>query len=41
MTVALTEERKEEIYRQASLARAFGVGLDDIFEYPDTSGAAS
>lgn len=23
------------------IARAFGLGLDDIFEYPDTSGTAS
>ena len=30
MTVALTEERKEEIYRQASLARAFGVDVREI-----------
>ena len=28
ITVALTEERKEEIYRSASMARAFGV---DVF----------
>jgi 4-methylaminobutanoate oxidase (formaldehyde-forming) len=30
MTVALTEERKEEIYRQASLARAFKVDVREI-----------
>jgi len=30
MTVALTEERKEEIYRQASMARAFGVEVEII-----------
>ncbi len=30
MTVALTDERKEEIYRQASLARAFGVDVREI-----------
>ncbi|MCD2181665.1 GcvT family protein [Rhizobium sp. GN54] len=30
MTVALTEERKEEIYRQASLARAFDVDVREI-----------
>lgn len=30
ITVALTEERKEEIYRQAAMARAFGVDVDEI-----------
>ena len=30
ITVALTDERKEEIYRQASMARAFGVDVDEI-----------
>jgi 4-methylaminobutanoate oxidase (formaldehyde-forming) len=30
ITVALTEERKEEIYRQASLARAFSVDVREI-----------
>lgn len=30
ITVALTDERKEEIYRQASLARAFGVDVREI-----------
>ncbi|SFA78360.1 4-methylaminobutanoate oxidase (formaldehyde-forming) [Rhizobium sp. NFR07] len=30
MTVALTDERKEEIYRQASLARAFNVDVREI-----------
>jgi 4-methylaminobutanoate oxidase (formaldehyde-forming) len=30
MTVALTEERKQEIYRQASLARAFNVDVREI-----------
>ncbi|HSF94546.1 MAG TPA: FAD-binding oxidoreductase, partial [Thermohalobaculum sp.] len=30
ITIALTEERKEEIYRQASLARAFGVDVNQI-----------
>ena len=30
ITVALTEERKEEIYRQASMARAFGVEVEEI-----------
>ncbi len=30
MTVALTEERKQEIYRQASLARAFDVDVREI-----------
>ncbi|TDX85055.1 4-methylaminobutanoate oxidase (formaldehyde-forming) [Neorhizobium sp. R1-B] len=30
MTVALTEERKEEIYRQASLARAFNIDVREI-----------
>ncbi|WP_394688152.1 FAD-dependent oxidoreductase [Hoeflea sp.] len=30
ITVALTEERKEEIYRQASLARAFDVDVQEI-----------
>ncbi len=30
VTVALTEERAEEIRRQASLARAFGVDVNDI-----------
>ncbi|GAA6209250.1 FAD-dependent oxidoreductase [Cognatishimia sp. WU-CL00825] len=30
ITVALTEERKEEIYRQAAMARAFGVEVNEI-----------
>ncbi len=30
MTVALTDERKEEIYRQASLARAFNIDVREI-----------
>ncbi|MGO6791317.1 FAD-dependent oxidoreductase [Rhizobium ruizarguesonis] len=30
ITVALTEERKEEIYRQATLARAFDVDVQEI-----------
>lgn len=30
MTVALTDERKEEIYRLASMARAFGVEVHEI-----------
>lgn len=30
ITVALTEERKEEIYRTASLARAFGVDVSEV-----------
>jgi len=30
ITVALTEERKEEIFRQASLARAFGIDVREI-----------
>ena len=30
ITVALTEERKEEIYRQAAMARAFGVAVEEI-----------
>lgn len=30
MTVALTDERKEEIYRQASLARAFDIDVREI-----------
>ncbi|MGY5809121.1 GcvT family protein [Rhizobium sp. LEGMi198b] len=30
ITVALTEERKEEIYRQATLARAFDVEVNEI-----------
>jgi glycine cleavage system T protein len=30
MTVALTEERKQEIYRQASLARAFNIDVREI-----------
>ncbi|MEE9376386.1 MAG: FAD-dependent oxidoreductase, partial [Rhizobiaceae bacterium] len=30
ITVALTHERKEELYRQASMARAFGVGVEEI-----------
>ena len=29
-TVALTQERKEEIYRAASMARAFGVDVEEI-----------
>lgn len=30
ITVALTRERKEEIFRQASMARAFGVDVEEI-----------
>ncbi len=30
ITVALTEERKEEIFRQAAMARAFGVQVEEI-----------
>ena len=30
ITVALTEERKEEIFRQAGMARAFGVAVEEI-----------
>ncbi|MHA6345662.1 GcvT family protein [Roseivivax sp. CAU 1761] len=30
ITVALTEERREEILRQAALARAFGVAVDEL-----------
>ena len=30
ITVALTDERKEEIYRQAAMARAFGVAVEEI-----------
>ncbi|WP_322989364.1 FAD-dependent oxidoreductase [Hoeflea sp.] len=30
ITVALTEERKEEIYRQASLARAFDIDVQEV-----------
>ena len=30
ITVALTNERREEIYRQASMARAFGVEVEEI-----------
>ena len=30
ITVALTEERREEIYRQAAMARAFGVEVEEI-----------
>ena len=30
MTVALNDERKEEIFRQASMARAFGVEVEEI-----------
>ena len=30
ITVALTEERREEIYRQAAMARAFGVAVEEI-----------
>ncbi|EBA04364.1 FAD dependent oxidoreductase/aminomethyl transferase [Rhodobacterales bacterium HTCC2150] len=30
ITVALTEERKEEIYRQAAMARSFGVEVEEI-----------
>ncbi|MEM7668452.1 MAG: FAD-dependent oxidoreductase [Pseudomonadota bacterium] len=37
ITVALTEERKEEIYRQAGLARAFGVEVAEIS--PSEAGA--
>jgi 4-methylaminobutanoate oxidase (formaldehyde-forming) len=30
ITVALTEERREEIYRQAAMARAFGVDVEEL-----------
>ncbi|MDK3075440.1 FAD-dependent oxidoreductase [Sedimentitalea sp. JM2-8] len=30
ITVALTDERREEIYRQASMARAFGVEVNEL-----------
>ncbi|EDM70615.1 FAD dependent oxidoreductase/aminomethyl transferase [Roseobacter sp. AzwK-3b] len=30
ITVALTEERREEIWRQAAMARAFGVAVEEI-----------
>ena len=30
ITVALTDERKEEIFRQATMARAFGVDVEEI-----------
>jgi glycine cleavage system T protein len=30
ITVALTEERREEIYRQAAMARAFGVEVEEV-----------
>ncbi|MGI9366190.1 MAG: GcvT family protein [Rhizobiaceae bacterium] len=30
ITVALTDERKQEIFRQASMARAFGVDVEEI-----------
>ena len=30
ITVALTDERKEELFRSASMARAFGVEIDEI-----------
>lgn len=30
ITVALTDERREEIYRQAAMARAFGVEVEEI-----------
>ena len=30
ITVALSEERKEEIYRSASMARAFGVEIEEV-----------
>ncbi|WP_375254636.1 FAD-dependent oxidoreductase [Yoonia sp.] len=30
ITVALTQERKEEIFRQAAMARAFGVAVEEI-----------
>ncbi|MFD2739713.1 FAD-dependent oxidoreductase [Sulfitobacter aestuarii] len=30
ITVALTEERREEIFRQAAMARAFGVDVEEI-----------
>ncbi len=30
ITVGLTEDRREEIYRQASMARAFGVEIEEI-----------
>ncbi|NNK67752.1 MAG: FAD-binding oxidoreductase, partial [Rhodobacteraceae bacterium] len=35
LTVALTEHRREEILRQASLARAFGVEVEEVS--PDTA----
>ena len=37
ITVALTEERKEEIYRQASMARAFDVLVEDCLLYTSPS----
>ncbi|NIY76215.1 FAD-dependent oxidoreductase [Thalassospira sp. HF15] len=30
ITVALTEDRKEELFRQAAMARAFGVEIDEL-----------
>ena len=30
ITVALTEERREELFRSAAMARAFGVGIEEI-----------
>ncbi|WP_297006935.1 NAD(P)/FAD-dependent oxidoreductase, partial [Thalassospira sp. UBA6510] len=30
ITVALTEDRKEELFRQAAMARAFGVEIEEI-----------
>jgi len=30
ITLALTEERKEEIYRQATMARAFGIAVEEV-----------
>ena len=37
ITVALTEERREELWRQAAMARAFGVEVEEIT--PDEVGA--
>jgi len=37
ITVALTEERREELWRQAAMARAFGVEIEEIT--PDEVGA--
>ena len=40
ITVALTSERREELYRQASMARAFGVDVTEITP-SETRGALS